>query len=52
MRPFALCLFAGCALLLAACEEPTPTTYPVSGEPCSPEDRVQGLDAHHCEAPV
>lgn len=36
---------------LAACEAPEPETYPLSGEPCSEEDRVKGIDAGDCLPP-
>jgi hypothetical protein len=48
MKPFATLLLLCCCLGLAACEEPEPATYPVTGEPCSPDDPVQGLDARDC----
>ena len=37
------------ALLLAGCQEPT--TYPISGEECDPNDPVQTLDAADCMVP-
>lgn len=34
------------ALTLSACE--TPDRYPISGEPCGPEDPVQGMTPPDC----
>ncbi|MFD1342323.1 hypothetical protein [Litorisediminicola beolgyonensis] len=37
---------------LAGCAGTAPTTYPISGESCSPADPVQDLDATDCVQPV
>jgi len=42
LLPLALVLLA-----LAACTT-DPVTYPVSGEPCSPDDPVQDIDVVRC----
>lgn len=50
LRSFTTLMALTLTLGLAACEEPT--TYPVSGEECTPGDPVQGLDAGDCVVPV
>lgn len=52
MRPFTMLLLLSCFVGLTACEEPAPATYPVSGQPCSPDDPVHDLDAGDCVPPV
>jgi hypothetical protein len=38
-------LMLGFMLSLAACDQPRPTCYPISGQPCSPDDPVHDLRA-------
>lgn len=52
MRPLTITLLFSCLLGLAACENTTTTTYPLSGQPCSPSDPVQGMSATDCLPPV
>jgi len=47
-------LIAGtlCAtLLVAACTSPAPETYPVTGQPCAPDDPVRRIDVGACRVP-
>lgn len=51
MRPLLITLIFCTAWLVAGCEEPEPTTYPVSGQPCSPDDPVHELGHMTCVPP-
>lgn len=51
MRPLFLSLIIGSISLLAACEKPEPATYPISGQPCSPDDPVHQLGPIDCVPP-
>ncbi len=46
MKPLAMLLALAALITLAACEGQD--SYPLSGEPCAPEDPVQELDARDC----
>ncbi|MBY6006674.1 hypothetical protein KUV62_22310 [Salipiger bermudensis] len=46
MKPLAMLLALAGLITLAACEGHD--SYPLSGEPCAPEDPVQELDARDC----
>lgn len=52
MRPLVLALTVCTVSLLAACTAPEPTTYPVSGQPCAPEDPVHDLGPDDCTPQV
>lgn len=52
MRPRAIVLLLISLLGLSACAETQTTTYPLSGQPCSPDDPVQDLTAEQCAVPM
>jgi predicted small lipoprotein YifL len=45
MKAIATLMALAALLALAACDQPRPTCYPISGQPCSPDDPVHGLRA-------
>jgi hypothetical protein len=51
MRFLTASLIIGIAWLVAGCEEPETATYPVSGQPCSPDDAVHKLGPIDCVPP-
>ncbi|MDE3120608.1 MAG: hypothetical protein KGK00_02440 [Paracoccaceae bacterium] len=51
MRVFALLLIVLGVLTLSGCESPERGTYPLSGQPCSPNDPVHDLSGN-CLPPL
>ncbi|MBS0124583.1 hypothetical protein [Thetidibacter halocola] len=51
MKPVATLILLASLFGLAACEDPAPTTYPLSGEPCAADDPVQEMDIGDCAPP-
>lgn len=45
MKAFVTLLALAGTFALAACDQPRPTCYPLSGQPCSPDDPVHDLRA-------
>ncbi|WP_299360330.1 hypothetical protein [uncultured Paracoccus sp.] len=52
MKPVAIAVLLSSLLVLTACGEAEVTNYPMSGEPCSPDDPVQTMEASDCVPPV
>ncbi len=51
MRPLFLFLIVCAVSIVAGCEGPAPTTYPISGRPCSPDDPVHQMRPIDCVPP-